>query len=243
MSDGINALKEKMKKKMTLDDLLDPQKDMKLEQISAKHTAVQQNNNSTIHQNNNPFIQQTNKPVILTEQVGLEQAEHIVEQQKNKSTTQQTNKSESHQTNNPTKQQSIKPTILIEQENIQQAERLAFQESNQPVNQQASKPASQQPNKSEIDNKQVDTQQAEHIVEQQNNKPETQYAPRFSNVTVEKEKIIYGKKMTFYLSQELYDAFHEVYAKRMLQGRKTEKSMLLCEAIELLYRNELNYEG
>lgn len=41
-------------------------------------------------------------------------------------------------------------------------------------------------------------------------------------------------KMTFQLSEKIYKAFNDLYAKRMLEGRKTEKSELICEAIECL---------
>ena len=45
-------------------------------------------------------------------------------------------------------------------------------------------------------------------------------------------------KMTFNLTEESYKAFNDLYAKRMLQGRKTEKSDLICEAIQWLIQME-----
>jgi hypothetical protein len=45
-------------------------------------------------------------------------------------------------------------------------------------------------------------------------------------------------KMTFNLTEEIYKAFNDLYAKRMLQGRKTEKSELICEAIQWLIQME-----
>ena len=45
-------------------------------------------------------------------------------------------------------------------------------------------------------------------------------------------------KMTFNLSEELYKAFNDLYAIRILQGKKTEKSEMLCEAIKLLLKAE-----
>ncbi|NNM43452.1 MAG: hypothetical protein HKM07_03835 [Chlamydiae bacterium] len=45
-------------------------------------------------------------------------------------------------------------------------------------------------------------------------------------------------KMTFMLTEDIYKAFNDLYAKRMLQGRKTEKSDLICEAIEWLIKME-----
>ena len=45
-------------------------------------------------------------------------------------------------------------------------------------------------------------------------------------------------KMTFNLTEEIYKAFNDLYANRMLQGRKTEKSELICEAIQWLIKME-----
>lgn len=49
---------------------------------------------------------------------------------------------------------------------------------------------------------------------------------------------VYYKKVTLYLTPELHKAFNDIYAQRMLQGRKTEKSSLICEAVELLRKKE-----
>lgn len=45
-------------------------------------------------------------------------------------------------------------------------------------------------------------------------------------------------KMTFNLTEEIYKAFNDLYANRMLQGRKTEKSDMICEAIQWLIKME-----
>jgi len=45
-------------------------------------------------------------------------------------------------------------------------------------------------------------------------------------------------KMTFNLTEDTYKAFNDLYATRMLQGRKTEKSEMICEAIEWLIKME-----
>jgi len=45
-------------------------------------------------------------------------------------------------------------------------------------------------------------------------------------------------KMTFSLTEEAHKAFNDLYALRMINGRKTEKSVLICEAIDLLTRME-----
>lgn len=48
----------------------------------------------------------------------------------------------------------------------------------------------------------------------------------------------YGNKTTLYLTEKLFKAFNDIYAKRMLEDRKTDKSALICEAIELLVEKE-----
>lgn len=45
-------------------------------------------------------------------------------------------------------------------------------------------------------------------------------------------------KMTFNLTEEIYKSFNDLYANRMLQGRKTDKSELICEAIRWLVKME-----
>lgn len=45
-------------------------------------------------------------------------------------------------------------------------------------------------------------------------------------------------KMTFNLSEGVYKAFNNLYANRMIQGRKTEKSEMICEAIQWLIKME-----
>ena len=45
-------------------------------------------------------------------------------------------------------------------------------------------------------------------------------------------------KMTFNLTEDVYKSFNDLYAHRMLQGRKTEKSEMICEAIEWLIKME-----
>ena len=48
----------------------------------------------------------------------------------------------------------------------------------------------------------------------------------------------YPCKMTFHMTQEDYKTFNDIYATRMLQQRRTEKSALLSEAIKLLLEKE-----
>lgn len=48
-------------------------------------------------------------------------------------------------------------------------------------------------------------------------------------------------KMTFNLNESIFKAFNDLYAKRILQGRKTEKSELITEAIQWLLKMEENH--
>jgi len=48
----------------------------------------------------------------------------------------------------------------------------------------------------------------------------------------------YNRKVTLYLTEEMYKAFNDIYAQRILQGRKTDKTVLICEAIQLLHEQE-----
>lgn len=45
-------------------------------------------------------------------------------------------------------------------------------------------------------------------------------------------------KMTFNLPDSIYKAFNDLYAHRMLEGRKTDKSEMICEAIQWLIKME-----
>lgn len=45
-------------------------------------------------------------------------------------------------------------------------------------------------------------------------------------------------KMTFTLNERDYKSFNDIYAKRIIQGRKTDKSHLISEAIQLLEKME-----
>jgi hypothetical protein len=49
---------------------------------------------------------------------------------------------------------------------------------------------------------------------------------------------IQTKKVTLYLTEEMYIAFNEIYARRILEGRKTDKSGLINEAVALLLKSE-----
>jgi len=45
-------------------------------------------------------------------------------------------------------------------------------------------------------------------------------------------------RMTFILTERIYKAFNDLYAQRILDGCKTDKSELICEAIQWLIKME-----
>jgi hypothetical protein len=99
--------------------------------------------------------------------------------------------------------------------------------SGQPVNQLASKLAKQLNEQPDVhESGLMDTQ----ITRQPSVYPVKQMQPQKMSTC----------KMTFNLTEDIYKAFNDLYAKRMLQGRKTEKSELICEAIQWLIKMEEN---
>lgn len=45
------------------------------------------------------------------------------------------------------------------------------------------------------------------------------------------------KKVTFYLTQNHEAMLNEVYTMKIIMGEKVDKSTLICQAIELMFRN------
>ncbi len=45
------------------------------------------------------------------------------------------------------------------------------------------------------------------------------------------------KKMTFYLTQNHESMLNEIYIMRIMMGEKIDKSMLICQAVEFMFRN------
>ena len=86
------------------------------------------------------------------------------------------------------------------------------------------------------------TQEAVSTATQQHSEPprneEKLYAQVVHNITETKNQTVYVRKVTLYLTEEMYKAFNDIYAQRILAGRKTEKSALICEAVGLLHENE-----
>lgn len=75
----------------------------------------------------------------------------------------------------------------------------------------------------------------EKNTEVKNEEKNSYHFPSYSEGRV-KEKM--DCKLTFNVNADTFKAFNEIYAERMLYDEKTEKSVLICEAIRLLYENE-----
>jgi hypothetical protein len=45
------------------------------------------------------------------------------------------------------------------------------------------------------------------------------------------------KKMTFYLTQSHEAMLNEIYTMKIMMGEKVDKSTLICQAIEIVFRN------
>lgn len=55
-----------------------------------------------------------------------------------------------------------------------------------------------------------------------------------------KEQSTPKNRFTLYLTDEAFKKFNELYAFRVMTGRKDKKSDVLCEAIELMHAQEFN---
>lgn len=60
---------------------------------------------------------------------------------------------------------------------------------------------------------------------------------------IQENKTSYNRKMTLYLTEEMYKAFNDIYARRIIDGRKTQKSELICEAIALLCKEDVKFNN
>lgn len=68
----------------------------------------------------------------------------------------------------------------------------------------------------------------------------TSYTEHEKQTAPQSPRLSYARKMTLNVTEDVYKAFTDIYATRLLQGRATEKSALICEAITLLYAKEKN---
>lgn len=44
-------------------------------------------------------------------------------------------------------------------------------------------------------------------------------------------------KMTFYMTQEIFDAFNYIYARRLIKKKKVDKGSLFCEIVQFFIEN------
>lgn len=139
-------------------------------------------------------------------------------QQVGKLDIQEESKPESKQPNQPTNQKANKP-------NDQANNSPLSQEESEPVDQKSGRKTNQPTRQPEV---QIDRKQDFQSIRQNSifptSKQQSQKIPTY--------------KMTFNLTEDIYKAFNDLYANRMLQGRKTEKSEMICEAIQWLIKME-----
>lgn len=126
---------------------------------------------------------------------------------------------------------------------------MEIQEGRQPENQEAIQPEKNivrnTDNKETIqpsihtDGKNIN-QTTEHLESPLDNRQDFQRIRQSSIFTPPKQQTqkLQTYKMTFNLTEDIYKAFNDLYAHRMLQGRKTDKSELICEAIQWLVKME-----
>ena len=120
--------------------------------------------------------------------------------------------------NKPSNQTDIQPDYQTTKKNVnQQRTSLENQKYGKKTTQLSGKPGSQK-------NDKHDFQSSRPTSLFSSSKQQIQKVPTY--------------KMTFNLNEDIYKAFNDLYANRMLQGRKTEKSEMICEAIQWLIKME-----
>lgn len=139
----------------------------------------------------------------------------------------------------------------------QKVGKLDNQEERKPENKQSSQPTKQKANKPDDqpasspfnqEESELDNQKPGRKTNQPSRQPEIQLDRKQDFQSLRQNSIfptskqqsqkIPTYKMTFNLTEDIYKAFNDLYANRMLQGRKTEKSEMICEAIQWLIKME-----
>jgi hypothetical protein len=91
-----------------------------------------------------------------------------------------------------------------------------------------------------LDNQSVGKTVKQDTVQQNSNNKsllvKTDY--RSDNSTEKSKTIKYPCKMTFYMTQEIYDAFNHIYAQRLIEKKKVDKGALFCEMVQSFIENE-----
>lgn len=135
--------------------------------------------------------------------------------------------------------------------------KLDIQEETKPESQQSTQPTKQKVNKPEDqptispfnqEQPELDNPKNGRKTNQPSGQPEIQLDRKQDFQSIRQNSIfptskqqtqkIPTYKMTFNLTEDIYKAFNDLYANRMLQGRKTEKSEMICEAIQWLIKME-----
>ena len=112
----------------------------------------------------------------------------------------------------------------VMQPDVQQSINPDGQPSNLPYSQQSAMPS---------------VHLAEGMESQKNVKPSLQLVSQPNSLSKpSKNQRIPTCKMTFNLREDIHKAFNDLYANRILQGRASEKSEMICEAIQLLINKE-----
>lgn len=135
--------------------------------------------------------------------------------------------------------------------------KLDIQEETKPESKQSTQPTKQKVNKPEDqpaispfnqEQAELDSHKNGRKTNQPSGQPETQLDRKQDFQSIRQNSIFPASKqqtqkiptykMTFNLTEDIYKAFNDLYANRMLQGRKTEKSEMICEAIQWLIKME-----
>lgn len=82
----------------------------------------------------------------------------------------------------------------------------------------------------------MSNQQTDQQVTHQNEKRRFNTDYKSVNQT-SKSNTKFTHRMTFWMTEEIYDTFNEIYAKRMLDKKKVDKGALICEAIQFWAEN------
>lgn len=139
----------------------------------------------------------------------------------------------------PDTQQPIQTSVkkVIQQANTQKKK--IGKEGSTAMEQPYLKPKTFQPETET--SKQPEIQSAIQIEIQKSEQPNTQPLNQLAESLIRQAQPPKSEtyKMTFVLPEQVYKEFNDLYAKRMLQGRKTEKSNLICEAIGWLLKMEV----
>jgi hypothetical protein len=130
----------------------------------------------------------------------------------------------------------------------QQASQLGNHQTMNPVSQSASHPEGQPPftpafHQAIFPSPQPAGHTAIHPVGKMEAQPDVKLEPQTARQPTilskpSKNQRIPTCKMTFNLREDIHKAFNDLYANRILQGRATEKSEMICEAIQLLINME-----